>query len=135
MRERDKGGILGLGILGTREKKMERCHSQRSPQRPLGEGWVSFEVAEGWDAGNIASELNKIAEQGIKIEDYRSYATEGGVWGISIWSKKAGTLFVLKDSGEHGKIDAFFKSVRYGNFRFASATAEGQVITLTRERK
>jgi hypothetical protein len=108
-----------------------RCHSQ-----PLKRGAleVSFEVAKGWNAVDIASELNRIAFQGMKIEDYRSYATEGGAWGISIYTEKAGTLFILEDSGEHDKVDAFFRSVRYGGFRFTSATADGQAITLTRER-
>ena len=96
---------------------------------------VSFEVAEGWDAKQIASELNRIAEEGMKIEDYRSYGVQGNPknWGISIYTKRAGTLFVLKDSRDHEAIDNFFRSVRYGNFRFVSATANRQTITLTRE--
>jgi hypothetical protein len=106
---------------------------------------VSFEVAEGWNAADIASELNRMAQEEIRIEDYRSYATEGGAlagaltgyaaWGISVYTKKNGTLFILKDSSDHDKVDAFFKSIRYGNFRFVSATSDGQTITLTREHR
>ena len=95
---------------------------------------VSFEVAEGWDAKDIASELNKIAKQGIKIEGTIVLTLlRDSAWGISIYGKKAGTLFILKDNREHDKVDAFFRSVRYGNFRFVSATSDGQTITLTRE--
>ena len=90
-------------------------------------------MAEGWNAEDIASEINRIAHDGLKIEDYRSYATEGNAWGISIYTKKVGTLFILKDIREHNAVDAFFKSVRYGGFRLVSATANRQVITLTRE--
>ena len=108
-----------------------RCHSQ-----PLKRGAleVSFEVLEGWNAEDIASELDRMAKEGLRIEDYRSYNTaEGTAWGISVYTKKNGTLFILKDSREHDAIDNFFKSVRYGNFRFISATANRQIITLTRE--
>jgi len=116
------------------EKKEDfhkRCHSQ-----PLKRGAleVSFEVPEGWNAKDIASELDRMAKEGLRIEDYRSYSTaEGTAWGISIYTKRNGTLFILKDSQDHDAIDTFFRSVRYGNFTFVSATANRQTITITRE--
>ena len=71
----DKGGIFGLGLLGSREKRMERCHKSESAFSQIKRVRLDLDVTEA-DV-NLAQQItgvslevkkgNSIYQQGVKI--------------------------------------------------------------------
>ena len=85
---------------------------------------------------NVAADIEKIAKFGL--ESYNSLAQKGGIWKITVIASAPGmrsvSSFTLQKPSDHKKIDQFFASLNAG-YDFVSASASGNVITLTRKRR
>jgi len=127
----DKGGIFGFGILnggllsggfGLNRTKVGNIISfDLHPKSPN-------------NAEKVAAWIN--SNKGRKIQEYNSYAVSGqpDIWGITVMTQQGQMIFVLKNPEDHKKIDAFIRSVRYGDWHITGAQGHQNTVTIIRNK-